>query len=169
MCAKCVNWFRLLANPASILNQPLSSAVKRGKTLALLAALRNHSLGFSPAFFALPSISILSVGVNRIIKRSLRRIVFFGLPGVRRFGRLLFSDVAAMYNSFLILKKIDQRERVPDHPFRVYPGFCIAKTLTRSTSSLMLLVLPSCLAAGCICCSVVWLCCCGQSPQRCFI
>jgi hypothetical protein len=95
-CARCVSWLRLFASPASTLNQPLSSVVKRGKTLALLAALRNHSLGFSPAFFARPSIKTLSVGVKRIIKKSLRRIVFFGLPSVRRLGKLLFSAVAVM-------------------------------------------------------------------------
>jgi hypothetical protein len=78
--------------------------VKRGKTLAFFAALRNHSLGFSPAFFALPSIRILSVGVKRTIKKSLRLIDFFGLPGVRTFVIFLFSVVAVMCSfRFLML------------------------------------------------------------------
>ena len=99
-CARWVSWLRLLANPASILNQPLSSVVKRGKTLALLAALRNHSLALSPAFFALPSIKILSVGVNLTISILLRLTVFFGLPGTRFFVSLLLYVATAM-RSFL--------------------------------------------------------------------
>jgi hypothetical protein len=60
---------------------PLSSVEKRGTIPAVFAALLNHSLGLTPAFLDLSSISNHSVGVSLIIRISLLLIPFWACLG----------------------------------------------------------------------------------------